>query len=159
MARISAGLLLWRRSSEPTANIEVLIVHPGGPFWARKQQGAWSILKGEFDPDSEDAREAARREFAEELGTAPPPEPWLDIGDTKLKSGKRIVAFAAAGDLDVEAIESNTFELEWPRGSGTMIDIAEVDEARWVDPATAQELLNPAQSVFVDRLIAAVATP
>lgn len=149
MARTSAGLLLWRDSGD---DLQVLIVHPGGPFWARKQQGAWSIPKGEFDPDTEVGTVAAAREFAEELGSTPPPEPWIEIGETKLKSGKRIVAWAVSGDLDTNSIVSNTFELEWPPRSGTTIDVPEVDEARWVIPQIARELLNPAQAIFVDRL-------
>ncbi len=146
--------MLWRADSDGAAGeIEVLIVHPGGPFWARKHEGAWSIPKGEFDPDAEDGAKAARREFAEELGSEPPPLPWIELGDTRLKSGKRIVAWAVEGDLDTDAIVSNTFSMQWPPKSGRMIDVPEVDEARWVTPSTAAELLNPAQVVFVERLI------
>lgn len=154
MAATSAGLLLWRETS---AGLEVLIVHPGGPFWARKHEGAWSLPKGEFDPENEDGEIAAAREFAEELGTPAPPPPWVALGDTVLKSRKRIVAWAAAGDLDPASTESNTFMLQWPPKSGRMIEVPEVDEARWVSPAEAAELLNPAQVVFVQRLVESMA--
>ncbi len=151
MAATSAGLLLWRTGVD---GIEVLIVHPGGPFWARKHEGAWSIPKGEFDPAAEDGPAAAAREFAEELGSPAPPLPWLDLGETVLKSRKRIVAWGVQGDLDASAITSNTFTMQWPPKSAQMIEVPEVDEARWVTPAEAAELLNPAQVVFVERLLA-----
>ena len=150
MAATSAGLLLWRTTP---GGVEVLIVHPGGPFWASKHEGAWSIPKGEFDPDSEDGPTAAAREFAEELGSIAPPPPWVDLGETVLKSRKRIVAWGVAGDLDAGAIESNTFTMQWPPKSGRTIEVPEVDEARWVTPTEAAELLNPAQVVFVQRLL------
>ena len=146
----SAGLLLWR---DAPCSVEVLIVHPGGPFWARKHHGAWSIPKGEFDPASEDGRRAAAREFAEELGSPAPPPPWVDLGETMLKSRKRIVAWGVAGDLDVDTVVSNTFTMQWPPKSGRTIEVPEVDEARWVTPRQASELLNPAQVVFVQRLV------
>ena len=152
MPATSAGLLLWRQGDD---GIEVLIVHPGGPFWARKQQGAWSIPKGEFDPEAEDGPAAAAREFTEELGSPAPPQPWIDLGETVLKSRKRIVAWGVRGDLDVDSIESNTFTMQWPPKSGRTIEVPEVDEARWVTPDDAADLLNPAQVVFVERLVAA----
>ena len=152
MPATSAGLLLWRQGDD---GIEVLIVHPGGPFWARKQQGAWSIPKGEFDPEAEDGPAAAAREFTEELGNPAPPQPWIDLGETVLKSRKRIVAWGVRGDLDVDSIESNTFTMQWPPKSGRTIEVAEVDEARWVTPDDAADLLNAAQVVFVERLVAA----
>lgn len=147
---MSAGLLLWREADE---GIEVLIVHPGGPFWARKHEGAWSIPKGEYDPTTEDGPTAAAREFEEELGCPAPAPPWVALGETVLKSRKRIVAWGVAGDLDADDITSNTFEMQWPPKSGRMIEVPEVDEARWVAPIEAAELLNPAQVVFVERLL------
>jgi predicted NUDIX family NTP pyrophosphohydrolase len=131
---------------------EVLLVHPGGPFWARKDAGAWSIPKGEHG-DDEDPREAARREFEEETGTALAPGELADLGTVKLKSGKLVAAFAVEGDLDPERIRSNTFELEWPPRSGRTQTFPEVDRAGWFDLEAAREKLNPAQTPFLDRLI------
>jgi predicted NUDIX family NTP pyrophosphohydrolase len=157
MVQVSAGVLLWRRAPQPADGaIEVLIVHPGGPFWANKHEGAWSIPKGEFDPGSEDGEVAAAREFAEELGSELPPGPRIPLGETRLKSGKRIVAWAVEGELDANAIVSNTFELKWPPRSGRTIEVPEIDQARWVGPDEASLLLNPAQVVFVERLLHAV---
>jgi len=138
----------------------VLIAHPGGPFWAKKHEGAWSIPKGEFDPATEPAMAAAAREFAEEIGSpAPPTTTWTEIGETTLKSGKRIIAWAAAvtADIDVASLQSNTFEIEWPPRSGRRIAVPEVDEIRWCQPAEAIRLLNPAQRAFVQRLMARLA--
>ncbi len=126
-------------------------MHPGGPFWARKDAGAWSIPKGEIDGDEEPSA-CARREFAEETGTTLPDGALDDLGAVKLKSGKVVYAFAAAGDLDPATLVSNTFELEWPPRSGRMQTFPEVDRAAWFDLATAREKLNPAQAAFVDRL-------
>jgi predicted NUDIX family NTP pyrophosphohydrolase len=144
----SAGILLHRRGP---AGREVLLVHPGGPFWARKDLGAWSIPKGELDAD-EDPRACARREFAEETGTELPDGALDDLGAVKLKSGKVVHGFAVAGDLDPATLVSNTFELEWPPRSGRMQTYPEVDRAAWFDLPTAREKLNPAQATFVDRL-------
>lgn len=155
MAQTSAGILLWRRTHDAD-EIEVLVVHPGGPFWANRHEGAWSVPKGEFDPAVEDGQAAAAREFAEELGVGLPPQPLLALGETRLKSGKRILAWAVEGDLDVDEVVSNTFALEWPPRSGRSIEVPEVDEARWVGPERAAELLNPAQVVFVTRLVDAL---
>jgi predicted NUDIX family NTP pyrophosphohydrolase len=131
---------------------EVLLVHPGGPFWAKKDAGAWSIPKGEYD-DGEDPRACAAREFEEELGTPLPPDAELtELGTVKLKSGKEIVAFGAAGDLDADAIRSNTFTLEWPPRSGSMREFPEVDRAGWFGLDEAREKLNPAQAALLDRL-------
>jgi|SRR5215218_4247585 len=148
VATQSAGILLHRGDR---AAPEVLLVHPGGPFWARKDLGAWSIPKGALDPD-EDARVCALREFAEETGTAPPDGELEDLGSVKLKSGKRVLAFALAGDLDADAIESNTFELEWPPRSGRMQSFPEVDRAGWFGLDEARAKLNPAQAALIDRL-------
>lgn len=145
----SAGLLLYRRSSEGI--LQVLIVHPGGPIWARRDRGAWSIPKGEYR-DDEHPLAAARREFTEELGSPPPDGEPVALGEVRLKSGKRVLAWALAGDLDASAIVSNTFELEWPPRTGRMQAFPEVDRAQWCDLDGAREKLNPAQAAFIDRL-------
>jgi predicted NUDIX family NTP pyrophosphohydrolase len=149
-ARESAGILLHRAGAS-----EVLLVHPGGPFWARKDTGAWSIPKGEVE-DGEEASAAARREFAEETGTTLPDGALEPLGSVRLKSGKVVHAFAVEGDLDPEAIASSTFELEWPPRSGRISTFPEVDRAGWFGLDEARAKLNPAQAVFVDRLADAV---
>ena len=147
MAR-SAGILLYRvADGEP----EVLLVHPGGPFWARKDAGAWSIPKGEHG-DDEDAQAAALREFEEETGTALAPAALDELGSVRQKSGKHVTAWAVAGDLDADAIQSNTFEMEWPPRSGRKEAFPEVDRAAWFGLDAAREKLNPAQVAFLDRL-------
>ncbi len=152
--RRSAGLLVFRRGDG--AAFEVLVVHPGGPFWARKDLGAWSLPKGEYD-DVDDPELAARREFTEELGTPPPDGELLDLGEVRLKSGKVVVAWAVEGDLDTDEIVSNTFETEWPPRSGRRQEFPEVDRAEWFAPDVARAKLNPAQAAFVDRLEALLA--
>ena len=147
-ARKSAGILLYRRSGD---ELEVLLVHPGGPFWASKDAGAWSLPKGEYE-DGDDALAAALREFEEETGTAPPPGPLTDLGSVKQRSGKVVSAWAAEGDLDAEAIRSNTFAMEWPPRSGRMQDFPEIDRAAWFGLEEARERINPAQAAFLDRL-------
>lgn len=154
MATTSAGLLVWRRRDK---KLEVLIVHPGGPFWARKDDGAWSLPKGEFDPGAEDGLTAARREFAEELGSQPPEGPYTELGQTRMKSGKVVSGWAVEGELDVDTIESNHFEIEWPPRSGRSQSFPEVDRAAWVDPKTAATKLNAAQVIFVERLVTLLA--
>jgi predicted NUDIX family NTP pyrophosphohydrolase len=154
--RRSAGLLLYRRSA---SGLQVLLVHPGGPLWARRDLGAWSIPKGEY-ADDEDPLAAARREFAEELG-APPPVPasaaeLLDLGEVRQKSGKLVHAWALPGDLDVAEISSNTFALEWPPRSGQLEEFPEVDRAAWFETDEARAKLNPAQVALLDRLQAAL---
>jgi predicted NUDIX family NTP pyrophosphohydrolase len=129
----------------------VLLVHPGGPLWARRDAGAWSIPKGEYS-SGEEPLAAARREFEEELGTPPPVGPVEDLGEVRQKSGKVVRAWALAGDLDVETIESNTFELQWPPRSGRLIEIPEVDRAEWFTLRIAREKINPAQVALIDRL-------
>lgn len=129
----------------------MLLVHPGGPAWARRDLGAWSIPKGEYEPDEEPLA-AARREFEEELGTAAPEAEVLDLGEIKQKSGKQVRAFALAGDLETEHVRSNTFPFEWPRRSGKMIEIPEVDRAEWFPLAVAREKINPAQAALLERL-------
>ena len=149
MAKLSAGILMYRRS---TRGIELLLAHPGGPFWASKDQGAWSIPKGEYD-DSEDALIAAKREFAEELGSALPSRPFLALGAIKQPSRKVITAFAVEGDFDPATLVSNRFELEWPPKSGRKQSFAEVDSAQWFTPDEAREKIQPGQAEFIDRLL------
>ena len=155
MATRSAGILLHRPG---IGGAEVLLVHPGGPFWARKDVGAWSIPKGELDGD-EDPRACALREFAEETGTQLPAAALDELGSVTLKSGKVVLAFAVAGDLDPAAVRSNTFELEWPPRSGRRQEFPEIDRAEWFGLGAAREKLNPAQAAFVDRLEALLSRP
>ena len=126
-------------------------MHPGGPFWARRDAGAWSIPKGEYS-DGEDPLDAARREFAEELGSRAPDGDPADLGEIRQKSGKVVHGWALAGDLDPVAIQSNTFTLEWPPRSGRMREFPEVDRAEWFVLERAREKINPAQAAFLDRL-------
>jgi predicted NUDIX family NTP pyrophosphohydrolase len=144
----SAGILLFRRRD---GELEVLLVHPGGPFWASKDLGAWSIPKGEHDPD-EDARACALREFEEETGSAPSPGDLADLGEVRQKAGKVVHAWAVEGDLDPAAIRSNTFTIQWPPRSGQMKEFPEVDRAEWFALDAARERINPAQAAFLDRL-------
>jgi predicted NUDIX family NTP pyrophosphohydrolase len=146
--RISSGLLLYR--GQPS-RVEVLLVHMGGPFWARRDSGGWSIPKGEHGPD-EDSLEHARREFAEELGMPAPPGEAIDLGSLKQSSGKLVRAWAQQADLDVSEISSNTFELEWPRGSGTIKRFPEVDRAEWFPLEAAREKLVSGQRKFLELL-------
>lgn len=148
MPRRSAGLLVHR---ERNGEREVLLVHPGGPMWAKRDAGAWSIPKGEYD-STEDPLAAAKREFEEELGTAAPDGPVKDLGEIKQKSGKIVSAWAVAGDLDVTEITSNTVEVQWPPRSGKMLEIPEVDRAEWFAIHEAREKINPAQAELLDRL-------
>jgi len=147
MAKRSAGILLFRRTPE----LEVLLVHPGGPFWASKDLGAWSIPKGEHE-EGEDAQACAIREFTEETGSAPAPGQLDDLGTVKQKAGKVVQAWALEGDLDAAAIRSNTFTLQWPPRSGRMKEFPEIDRAQWFPVDQARERINPAQAVFLDRL-------
>ncbi|MFW0784133.1 NUDIX domain-containing protein [Gordonia sp. CPCC 206044] len=152
VTRRSAGLLLYRRG---LAGLEVLIVHPGGPLWARKDDGAWSIPKGLYE-EGEDAATTARREFAEEVGSPAPDGPSVPLGEVTLASGKVVTAFGLEGDLDPSTVASNTFEMQWPPKSGRMQSFPEVDRADWCTPDLARTKLNPAQAAFVDRLEAAL---
>jgi predicted NUDIX family NTP pyrophosphohydrolase len=147
----SAGILLHRRRGQ---RHEVLLVHPGGPFWARRDEGAWSIPKGEHSGE-EDPLAAARREFQEELGVAPPDGPLQDLGEIHQKGGKIVRAWAVAGELDPEAIVSNTFQLEWPPRSGRLIEVPEVDRAEWFALDEARRRINLAQAELLDRLVSA----
>jgi predicted NUDIX family NTP pyrophosphohydrolase len=153
MPRHSAGILLYRRG--PDGALEVLLVHPGGPLWARKDAGAWSIPKGEID-EGDDPEACARREFEEETGSPPPPGPLTELGRIRQRSGKLVDAWALAGDLDADAISSNLFELEWPPRSGQRRSFPEVDRAGWFSLEAAREKLNTGQHPFLDRLVAAI---
>jgi len=144
----SAGILLWRGSGEAR---EVLLVHPGGPLWAKKDLGAWSIPKGEFD-EEEEPLGCARREFEEELGSAPPPNKLVPLGSVRQKNRKQVLAWAAEGDLDASAVRSNTFTMEWPPRSGRQAEFPEIDRAEWFPVEVARAKLNPAQAEFLDRL-------
>jgi predicted NUDIX family NTP pyrophosphohydrolase len=146
----SAGILVHRRRD---GRLEVLLVHPGGPFWARRDEGAWSIPKGEYDP-GEEPLVAARREFEEELGSPSPDGPFDELGEVRQKSGKRVRAWGVEGDLDATAAHSNTFEFEWPPRSGRMIEVPEIDRAEWFGLEEARRRINPAQVELVDRLAA-----
>ena len=149
MPRTSAGLLLYRRVDH---ELEVLLVHPGGPYWARKDAGAWSVPKGEYEP-GEDPLEVARREFTEELGVASPDGSPAPLGEIRQSGGKIVTAWAQEGDLDAIDIHSNTFEMEWPPRSGRTQEFPEVDEAAWFRIPEARDKLNRGQLPFLDRLI------
>lgn len=156
MPRTSAGLLVYRISGGAAgggSSPEVLIVHPGGPLWAKKDDGAWSIPKGEYEP-GEDPAECARREFAEELGVEPPDGAWIDLGEVTQSGGKRVRAWAVRGELDASRIRSNTFEMQWPPRSGRTQSFPEVDVAAWVSVTEARRKLVPAQTELLDRLLA-----
>jgi len=148
--RTSAGLLPYRVVD---GSVEVFLVHMGGPFWARKDDGAWSIPKGEYAPD-EDPWRAATREFAEELGLPAPDGERIELGEIRQSGGKVVIAFAVGADLDVTETRSNTVELEWPRGSGRIREFPEVDRVEWVSLGTARVKLLAAQTAFLDRLCA-----
>jgi predicted NUDIX family NTP pyrophosphohydrolase len=157
MPKVSSGLLLYRRTRDlgpDRLDIEVLLVHPGGPIWAKRDEGAWSIPKGEY-AEGEDPAACAAREFEEELGVAPPgsQDDWSDLGEVTQSGGKRVRAWALAGDIDTGAVVSNTFEMEWPPRSGRRQSFPEVDRAAWMTPDQARRMLNPAQVAFVDRLL------
>jgi predicted NUDIX family NTP pyrophosphohydrolase len=152
----SAGIVLYRGRGDA---LQVLLVHPGGPLWARREAGVWSIPKGEYT-DDEDPLAAARREFTEELGSPPaaavPDAEPLDLGEIRQKSGKRVRAWALEGDLDAEQARSNTFSMQWPPRSGRMQEFPEVDRAQWFGLEEAREKLNPAQVALLDRLTEAL---
>lgn len=150
MPKLSAGVLLYRVGN---GIVEVLIAHPGGPFWARKDDGVWSIPKGEY-AEGDDPWATAQREFAEELGLSVPDGPRIDLGPLKQPSGKVVTAFAVRGDLDVTDTRSNTFVLEWPKGSGTLREFPEVDRVGWFSVAQARVKLLKGQRAFLDRLMA-----
>ena len=144
---LSAGLLMFRRRGA----LELFLVHPGGPFFRNKDEGTWSIPKGEVEP-SEDPLATARREFSEETGITAPDDGYLALGDVLQKGGKRVTAWAFESDCDPAAIESNTFEIEWPPRSGKTQSFPEVDRADFFSPDTARVKLNPAQAELITRL-------
>lgn len=150
MGATSAGLLLYRIS--PGGSIEVLIAHPGGPFWARKDDAAWSVPKGEYEAD-EDALAAAFREFEEEVGLPVPDGQAVFLGERRQPGGKRVSVWALHGDLDISHSTSNTFELEWPRGSGKIREFPEVDRVEWVSVDQAGRKLVKGQTPFLGVLL------
>lgn len=153
MGATSAGLLLYRISSGGA--VEVLIAHPGGPFWARKDDAAWSVPKGEYRL-GEDPLDAAYREFEEEVGLKPPEGEALFLGERRQPGGKRVSVWTLLGDLDVAQASSNTFELEWPRGSGEVREFPEVDRVDWASIDRARRKLVKGQAPFLDALLEAI---
>jgi predicted NUDIX family NTP pyrophosphohydrolase len=147
--KFSAGLLPYRVRD---GVVEVLIGHPGGPFWARKDDGAWSILKGEYT-DGEEPWDAACREFTEETSLPPPVGPRIDFAPVRQPSGKVLTAFAVLGDVDVTDARSNTFEMEWPKGSGHLREFPEVDRVHWYSVAQARVKLLTGHRVILDWLM------
>jgi predicted NUDIX family NTP pyrophosphohydrolase len=154
MPKQSAGLMMYRFRN---STLEVFLVHPGGPFWAKKDLGVWSIPKGEF-LDDELPLAAAQREFEEETGFAPN-GPFLELGSVTQTGGKIVSAWAFEGDCDPQKLRSNTFSLEWPPRSGRKIDVPEVDRALWYSIAEARSRLLPSQHPFLDRLLDKSSTP
>lgn len=148
MSKLSAGILLYRREEE---EVKVMLVHPGGPFWAKKDDGAWSVPKGEIDVD-EDMLDAARREFAEETGSELPAGELIDLGEVRISTGKIIHAWAMEHDFDVTTLKSNIFEMAWPPKSGQTQTFPEIDKAAWFAIAEAPAKLHTGQAVFVERL-------
>jgi predicted NUDIX family NTP pyrophosphohydrolase len=151
VAKSSAGILLYRGEGE---SLEVLLVHPGGPFWANKDEGAWSIPKGEVEA-GEEPPICALRELEEELGSSLglTAEHLSELGEVRLKSGKRVQGWAAEGEFDPTDLRSNTFVMEWPPHSGSEREFPEVDRAEWFSPERAREKINLAQVAFIDRLL------
>ncbi len=148
MPRLSAGILLHRTVD---GRLEVLLGHMGGPYWAGKDAGAWSIPKGEYG-DGEDPFEVACREFEEEMGSVVPADAFVDLGEVRQSGGKLVRAWAGEGDLDVTSVVSNTFEIEWPPRSGRMQSFPEIDRAAWFTVPDAREHIVAAQAAFLDRL-------
>lgn len=148
MSKQSAGLLLYKRDGK---DLRVLLVHPGGPFWAKKDVGSWSIPKGEF-VEGEDPQEAAKREFHEELGLTPPDGQTIDLGSAKQSSGKMIYIWAQDSDLDISKMHSNTFEIQWPPKSGQMQQFPEADKAAWLTLEQASVKIVKGQMPFLERL-------
>ena len=148
MSKQSAGILMYRRDPK---DLSVLLVHPGGPFWAKKDLGAWSIPKGEYGP-GEDPLAVAVREFEEETGTEPKGE-FRPLGEVRQAGGKHVLAWAVEGDLDPAEIKSNSFEMEWPSRSGRKQSFPEIDRAGWFAPQAAREKILAGQREFIDRLV------
>ncbi|MFF2227921.1 NUDIX domain-containing protein [Streptomyces globisporus] len=156
--RRSAGLLLFRVTEDEDAgerDVEVLIGHMGGPFWAGREAAAWSVPKGEYGAE-EGAEAAARREFTEELGVPVPPGEWIALGEARQRSGKTVTVWALEAGLDLASVVPGTFTMEWPRGSGVQQEFPEMDRFAWCTPEQAAERLIAGQRVFVDRLRAQV---
>jgi predicted NUDIX family NTP pyrophosphohydrolase len=150
MAKRSAGLLMYRRGA---AGLELFLAHPGGPFFARKDEGVWTLPKGELEPD-EDPLAGAQREFEEETGMRPESPSYLELGEVKQAGGKSVIAFAFEGDFGERELRCNTFEMEWPPRSGKKRSFPELDRVGYFGVEEARRKLNPAQVVFVDRLLA-----
>ena len=153
MPKLSAGLLLYRRAGD---GLEVLVAHPGGPIWSRRDTGAWSLPKG-APLDGEELLDSARREFQEETGQEPPPGEPIDLGEVRMRSGKVVHAWALEGDMDPAELVSMVAEIEWPPRSGHRLQVPEIDRVAWVGPTEARRRLNPAQAGFVDRLLQVLA--
>lgn len=153
--KLSAGILLYRGLGDA---LRLLLVHPGGPFWAKKDEGAWSIPKGEYHA-SEDPLLVARREFEEELGSPVPDGEVIELGERVQPSRKRVTAYAIEGDFDPSSLRSNLFELEWPPRSGRMQSFPEVDRAEWFTPDEARAKILPGQRPFIDRLLERLGGP
>jgi len=147
--RRSAGLLLYRRP--PEGGVEVLLAHPGGPIWAKRDEGVWSVPKGEFH-EGEEAWAVARREFEEETGHPPPGGDPIELGEIRQKGGKLVEAWAMEGDLDPATAHSNTFPFQWPPRSGQWITIPEIDRVEWFTPDEARRRIKDTQIPFIDRL-------
>jgi predicted NUDIX family NTP pyrophosphohydrolase len=147
-SKLSAGILAYRRKGD---FLEVLLVHPGGPFWRSKDNGTWSIPKGEIDA-SEDPEQAARREFAEELGPVATIGPLESLGEVLQRAGKRVIAFCGEAEFDTSRLVSNTFETEWPPKSGRVQSFPEVDRAAWFDSEAVKTKILAAQFELIDRL-------
>ena len=145
----SAGLLLYRRTDQ---GLEVLLGHMGGPFFAKRDAGAWSVPKGEYEPEEETAWDAARREFQEELGLPPPDGEALPLGEVRQTNGKIVTAWAIEADLDPATIEPGTFRMEWPPRSGQLREFPELDRVEWFAPDRARAVIVKAQAAFLDRL-------
>jgi predicted NUDIX family NTP pyrophosphohydrolase len=149
---LSAGILAYRKGARGP---EVLLVHPGGPFWRNKDNGAWSIPKGEMDA-ADDPEQCARREFAEELGPGASIGSLQALGEVRQRGGKRVIAFTGEGDFEPATLASNTFDIEWPPGSGRRQNFPEVDRAEWFDIESARTKMLSAQAEFLDRLLTIV---
>lgn len=152
--RTSAGILLWH---DREGRLQVLLAHQGGPFWANKDHGHWTVPKGEIEP-GEDLVAVARREFAEETGHPVPDGPMIDLGQIRQKSGKLVLAWAVEGDLDPSTAFSNTYEMEWPPRSGRMQAFPEIDRVQWFHLDEARLRLKAAQVPFLERLATALGT-
>lgn len=148
MKKHSAGLLVYRKNGEA---IEVLLVHPGGPFWSKKDLGVWSIPKGEYE-EGKDPLETAKREFGEELGKDAPKSNFVELGEVEQRNRKIVIAWAVEGDLNATKVKSNTFEVEWPPRSGRIQQFPEIDRAEWYTLDEAAKKLFSTQTIFLGRL-------